>query len=67
MNKLLENTRTLQAGLLALTEAQLHELLNEELASKKPRKLIIERVHQRIGILRMKRERKALFKEAGIQ
>lgn len=67
MNKLLENTRVLQAGLLALSEAQLQALLDEEMSSNKPRKLIIERIHQRIGILRMKRERKALFKEAGIQ
>ena len=67
MNKLLENTRVLQAGLLVLSEGQLQTLLEEELAQPKPRKLILERIHQRQGILRMKRERKALFKEAGIK
>ena len=67
MNKLLVNTRTLQAALLDLTEAKLQELLDEELSSKKPRKLILERIHQRMCILRAKRERAKLFREAGIQ
>lgn len=67
MHKLLTNTRVLQAGLLALTETQLQNLLDEELGTPKPRKLIIERIHQRMCILRAKRERAKLFKEAGIK
>ena len=64
---LLRDTRILQAGLLDLSETQVQSLLDLELQSPKPRKLVLERVHQRLCILRGKRERAALFKSAGIK
>lgn len=67
MKQLLKDTRTLQAGLLDLSENQVQSLLDIELTSPKPRKLVLERVHQRLCILRGKRERAALFKNAGIK
>ena len=67
MNELLNDVRTLQQGLLALSESQVQRLLDTEMNSRKPRKLAIERLHQRLCILRGKRERASLFKQAGIE
>jgi hypothetical protein len=62
MDKLLKDTRTLQSGMMVLSEAAISRLLEEELASVRPRKLVVERLHQRFCILRAQRERDDLFR-----
>lgn len=63
---LLSNFRALNDALPGLKEDLIVTLLQQERISSKPRKLVLERLHQRFCILRAKRERKELMKECGI-
>ena len=56
------NWRTLSAGLTALTEAQVWDLLTEERKGAR-RRVILRRLHQRYGILRAARERIEIYSE----
>lgn len=62
ISEALHDTRTLQANITKLTEAQLEQMLAVEQARRPPRKLVLERVHQRYCILRAKRERAQLLR-----
>lgn len=61
--ELLKDTRTLQLNLIKLGERQVEALLQEELNAERPRKSVVDRLHQRLCILRAKRERAAIFKK----
>ena len=60
---ILRDTRTLQANLLDASERQVNTLLAMEMSRPHPRKLVVERVHQRLCILRGKREREELMRQ----
>lgn len=61
------NFRELHNALLDLDEATITKLLDQERVSKKPRRLVLERLHQRLCILRAKRERAAIMRECNLQ
>jgi hypothetical protein len=56
------NWRTLNAGLIALSEAKVLELLNAERKGAQ-RLVILRRLHQRYSILRAARERQEIYLE----
>jgi hypothetical protein len=56
------NWRTLCAGLTALTEAEVWDLLTAERKGAR-RSVILRRLHQRYGILRAARERQEICNE----
>jgi hypothetical protein len=56
------NWRTLCAGLTALTEAEVWDLLTAERKGAR-RSVILRRLHQRYGILRAARERLEIYNE----
>ena len=61
--ELLANFRAMNAALPTLKEEHINELLAMEISSIKPRKLVLERLHQRYCILRARRERRNIMKE----
>ena len=58
-----QNWRILNNNLHALTEAEVHELLQDEMANKR-RQSVLVRLHQRFNALRGDRERLELMKLA---
>ena len=59
---IIKNWRTLQAGLMTLTEEEVFAALNWERMSNR-RVAIMERLHQRFNMMRCTRERLDIFGE----
>lgn len=64
MEQGLSSWRTLSVSIKHYTEEQLREMLTHELKHGK-RKVVMKRLHQRLGVLRQAREWDTILKETG--